>query len=81
VIAQNIVTALLGIVAFVVFIQNFFLVKLRFFERILALVTALVFIHGSWITDTIGIVLLAFMIAIQYIRKKKADNNQQLATS
>ncbi|MCL7748967.1 TRAP transporter permease [Halalkalibacter alkaliphilus] len=81
VIAQNIFTALLGIIAFVVFIQNFFLVKLRFYERILALGTALVFIHGSWITDTIGIVLLALLIAIQYMRKKKADKEGQTATA
>ncbi|WP_332695808.1 TRAP transporter permease [Halalkalibacter lacteus] len=81
VIAQNIFTALLGIIAFVVFIQNFLLVKLRFYERILALGTALVFIHGSWITDSIGIVLLIFLMAIQYLRKKKVDNDGQLAAS
>ncbi|WP_227937387.1 TRAP transporter permease [Alkalihalobacillus deserti] len=79
VVAQNIFTAVLGIIAFVVFIQNFFLVKLRFYERILALVTALVFIHGSWMTDVAGMVLLVLLVAIQLLRKKKEDVHVQLS--
>lgn len=55
--------------------------KLRFYERLLALATAIVFIHGSWVTDTIGIALLALLIAIQFMRKKKMDHEGQAATS
>ncbi|OLO40604.1 hypothetical protein BTR23_06360 [Alkalihalophilus pseudofirmus] len=74
VIAQNIFTALVGIIAFVMFIQNYLFTKLRIYERLLALAAALVLIHGSLITDLIGITLVVLLMSMQYTKKKKNEN-------
>ncbi|WP_235715716.1 TRAP transporter permease [Alkalihalobacillus hemicellulosilyticus] len=72
-IAQYIFTALVGILAFVMFIQNYLLVRLTIIERLLALVTALVFIHGSSMTDIIGVFLFVVLMAWQVIRKRNSE--------
>ncbi|MFA9457394.1 TRAP transporter permease [Halalkalibacter sp. AB-rgal2] len=72
-IAQYIFTALVGILAFVMFIQNYLLVRLTIIERLLALVTALVFIHGSSMTDIIGVFLFGVLMVWQVMRKRKSE--------
>ncbi|WP_231686990.1 TRAP transporter permease [Bacillus sp. JCM 19034] len=75
-ISQHIITAIVGIMAFVMFIQNYLFVRLLLIERLLAFVTALVLIHGSIWTDLIGIVLFAVLIIGQIIRKRSSGNKQ-----
>jgi TRAP transporter 4TM/12TM fusion protein len=67
----NIFTALIGIVAFASFIQRWLIVKYFWFERLAALVAALVLIHGHWISDLTGVTLLTLLFISQYIRGKK----------
>jgi TRAP-type uncharacterized transport system fused permease subunit len=70
-VAQQIVTALIGIIAFVTFIQNYFLLKYRLFERLIALGTSLVLIHGSLLSDVIGVTGFLVLVAIQIVRGNK----------
>ncbi|KAB2953117.1 TRAP transporter permease [Heliorestis acidaminivorans] len=67
----NIFTAFIGIVAFSSFIQRWLLCEYHWYERLLALIAALVLIHGSFITDIAGIAILLFLFASQYYRRKK----------
>ncbi|QGG48622.1 TRAP transporter permease [Heliorestis convoluta] len=80
----NIFTAFIGIVAFSSFIQRWLLSEYRWYERLLALVAALVLVHGSFITDTVGIAILLFLFVSQYYRKKKGQQtvpSQELPTT
>ncbi|WP_261176774.1 TRAP transporter fused permease subunit [Anaerobacillus sp. CMMVII] len=70
-ISINIFTALIGIIAFASFIQRWLLVKYYWFERLAALVAALVLIHGHWVTDLTGITILTVLFISQYYRSKK----------
>ncbi|WP_078555250.1 TRAP transporter permease [Bacillus alkalicellulosilyticus] len=81
VIAQNIFTALIGIIAFAMFIQNFLFVHFRIYERLLALGSALVLIHGSLATDIIGISGVILLIVLQYLRKRKDNEDKMVATT
>ncbi|WP_082676689.1 TRAP transporter permease [Shouchella shacheensis] len=76
-------TALIGIMAFVTVIQRYFLVKYRWFEIGVALASALVFLHGAFWSDMIGVVLFALLFISQRFRKKRLEREQEgpVATS
>ncbi|WP_048600248.1 TRAP transporter permease [Rubeoparvulum massiliense] len=78
ILVQNIITALIGILAFSSFIQNWLGVKYRWWERILALIAALVLIHGGWETDILGIIIFSFLFLRHRIIKR---NMVQLPSS
>ncbi|QDI92200.1 TRAP transporter permease [Salicibibacter halophilus] len=69
-------TALVGILAFVTVIQNYMFVKYRWFEWILALSSALVFIHPAFISDLIGVGLFALLISTHLLRKRSIDRDR-----
>lgn len=71
IVALNIVTALLGIVALSSFIQSWLFSAYRRPERWLALLAALVLIHGSWVTDLAGIVILTALGVATYRRRER----------
>ncbi|MFS1514739.1 TRAP transporter large permease subunit [Chengkuizengella sp. SCS-71B] len=48
-------TALVGIIAFSTFIQNYMIDHYRWYERLMALISALLLIHSSTLTDVLGI--------------------------
>ncbi|PZD96162.1 TRAP transporter permease [Paenibacillus sambharensis] len=72
IIALNILTALVGIIALASCIQGWLLERMNRLERLNALIAALVLIHGSWITDLIGVVLLLGLTGISFHRRKKS---------
>ncbi|MGM8216132.1 TRAP transporter permease [Bacillaceae bacterium W0354] len=73
-----IITATVGMIAFASFIQNWLIIKYRWWERIVALIIALMFIQVSWVTDVIAIVALLVLVAFQYYKKnsKHVDVNE-----
>jgi TRAP transporter 4TM/12TM fusion protein len=73
-VAWNIATATVGIIAFASFIQRWLLVNYHWAERLTALISAIVLIHGSLFTDLLGFGLLSGLLAIQWLRIRRAKN-------
>ncbi|MFD0959887.1 TRAP transporter permease [Paenibacillus chungangensis] len=78
VLGLNIGTALLGIVALASFIQKWLFSAYRSYERWLAFLAALVLIHGSWITDAVGIAVLALLGVLTYRRRESASRSGEV---
>ncbi|MDQ0252852.1 TRAP transporter 4TM/12TM fusion protein [Evansella vedderi] len=78
-VVKSIITALLGIIAFSSFIQNWLLRDYTKVERIGALITALMLVHFHWITDIIGITIFAVIITTQYLSSKQNKQQSQIA--
>lgn len=72
-----IITATIGMIAFASFIQNWLIHKYVWYERTIALLSALLFIQNNWITDVAGIVLLAVLLILQIIKKKHHQHKEQ----
>ncbi|CAM3741882.1 TRAP transporter permease [Marinicrinis lubricantis] len=62
-----IITALVGIIAFSSFIQNYFKRRYFWYERLAALCSALLLIHSQVMTDIIGIALLCGVLVSQLV--------------
>ncbi|WP_202080149.1 TRAP transporter permease [Caldalkalibacillus salinus] len=77
----NILTALLGIIAFASFIQNWLCRTYHKVERWIALVTALLLVHFHWITDVIGALALGVLFARQYWQQSRSQPKSNIHTS
>ncbi|MFS0724652.1 TRAP transporter permease [Paenibacillus sp. 1P07SE] len=66
----SIVTATVGIVLFASFIQNWLIARYNGLERTMALISALTLIHSSWVTDVVGIGVLATLAGTQFYRTR-----------
>ncbi|AXF57998.1 TRAP transporter permease [Salicibibacter kimchii] len=75
-IAWALFAALIGVLAFVTVIQNYMFVKYRWYEFVLALSSALVFVHPAFVSDLIGIALFALLVCIHLLRKKSIDRRK-----
>lgn len=80
-IALNIGTALAGIIAFVIFIQNFLFSRLNWYERIWVLATAFVLIYTTTLTDIVGVGMLALLIVFQWFRSGRGGMSSASAKS
>ena len=74
-IVQMTITAVLGMVGVGAAVEGWYWTRMTWWERILGLVAGLLLIDPGTVTDIIGIVLLAFVTAIQY---RKARSNRGL---
>ncbi|WP_163582630.1 TRAP transporter permease [Gracilibacillus saliphilus] len=74
-----IVTATIGMIAFASFIQNWLVRQYHWYERLLALITALLFIQNNLLTDIIAIVTLAIIFVLQLFLFKNQKNKEQTA--
>src|SRR5699024_1785584 len=68
-----IMTAAVGMATFASFIQNFMFVKYSILERIISVVTALLFIQSDLVTDAIGFGLFVLLVVYQLYKKKKQE--------
>ena len=68
-----VLTAAVGMATFASFIQNFMFVKYSIFERIVAVITALLFIQSDLVTDAIGFGLFVLLVVYQLYKKKKQE--------
>ncbi|HLA28735.1 MAG TPA: TRAP transporter permease [Syntrophales bacterium] len=67
-IALAVVTALMGTLALAASVQGWLLLKASWWERGILLISALALIKPGWITDLIGLVLLAVVLWLQYVK-------------
>ena len=70
------VTSLIGIFAVSSCLEGWLIHRMRWFERIPALVGGLLLIYPGWITDLIGFGLVAIVLVIQFLtmpKKNKAE--------
>lgn len=70
-IAWVLFTAISGMIAVGAGVIGFWYRKVFWFERILAIVAGLLLIYPEGVTDTIGIIMFAILLAIQFITKDK----------
>ena len=69
------VTSLVGMFAVSASLQGFFLKKMHWYERIISVVGGLLLIYPGWVTDSIGLGLLAIVVVLQLISGKKDKVN------
>jgi TRAP transporter 4TM/12TM fusion protein len=67
-----IVTGTLGIIALAAAVQNWLLTSCAAWERIVLAAAAVTLIKPGWLTDMIGSTLLAIVVALQLVRRRKA---------
>ena len=65
------ITSSVGIFAVAAALEGFFLRPMPVYQRILAAVGGLLLIYPGWITDVIGLTLVASMAALQLLTKKE----------
>jgi len=65
------ITSLVGIYAVASSLQGYLLHNMTWLERIISLIGGLLLIHPEVETDIIGICLIAVVVAVQFITKKK----------
>ncbi|MDX8047319.1 TRAP transporter permease [Gracilibacillus sp. S3-1-1] len=72
-------TATVGMIAFASFIQNWLVRQYHWYERLLVLVAALMFIQHNWITDIIAVLIIAVIFLLQFFLSKKNADKKQMA--
>lgn len=71
-----ILSAMAGMFMFAGFIQNYMFEKFGWIERVLAPISAILFIHSSLATDITALVLFVIVLAIQIIKRKKKNREK-----
>lgn len=71
-IVMVVITGTLGVIALASSVQNWLLTRCAVWERIVLFIAAITLIKPGWITDVIGAVILAIVVALQLARRKKA---------
>ncbi|SEQ13354.1 TRAP transporter permease [Piscibacillus halophilus] len=71
-----IITAMIGMVAFASFIQNWLLTKYHWIERIIAVAVAIMFIQHNIYTDIAAIILIFGLFVFQYYKSKRNPQSE-----
>ena len=66
------ITSLVGIFGVSAALQGWFLCRMSWYERILSVVGGLLLIYPGIVTDSIGLGLLAVVLAVQFFARKKS---------
>ncbi len=66
------ITSLVGIYAVSASLEGYFLHDMAWYERVACLIGGLLLIYPGWVTDGIGISLVAIVLVLQLLTKKKA---------
>lgn len=69
-VAQSIITCIIGIIGIAIAVQGYLLNKLGVIERIMAGISALMLLHGGTETDIAGAILLSIVIIIQWVKNR-----------
>ncbi len=72
------ITSLAGIFGVSAALEGYFLRPMRWYERVVSAAGGLLLIYPGWVTDTIGLCLLAVVVAAQLIGRKNAANAPSL---
>lgn len=71
---QIVITSMIGMFAIAGGLEGFMKKKLPWWQRILAIGGGLALIDPALLTDIIGIVVIAFVVVLQYVIKSKNEN-------
>ena len=66
------ITSLVGIFGVSAALEGYFMHRMKWYIRILSAVGGLLLIYPGWVTDTVGLCLVAVMVLIQYLTRRKA---------
>lgn len=72
----SLLTAILGMIAISAGMIGYWYRNVRWYERILAIATGLLLIYPEGMSDTIGFVLFALQVVVQFITRDKDNDNQ-----
>ena len=67
------ITSLAGIFGVSAALEGYFLTPMRWYERVLSAAGGLLLIYPGWVTDSIGLCLLAVVVVLQLSSRKKAQ--------
>jgi TRAP-type uncharacterized transport system fused permease subunit len=71
-IVMVVITGTIGVIALAASVQNWLLARCAVWERIALFVAAITLIKPGWVTDLIGAVIMAIIVALQLPRRKTA---------
>jgi TRAP transporter 4TM/12TM fusion protein len=71
-IVMVVITGTIGVIALAASVQNWLLARCTVWERIALFVAAITLIKPGWVTDLIGAVIMAIIVALQLARRKTA---------
>jgi TRAP transporter 4TM/12TM fusion protein len=71
-IVMVVITGTIGVIALAASVQNWLLARCAVWERIALFAAAITLIKPGWVTDLIGAVIMAIVVALQLTRRKKA---------
>ncbi|MFD1416470.1 TRAP transporter permease [Oceanobacillus jeddahense] len=74
-------TAMLGMIAIGAGMIGYWYRHLKWYERILTIITGLLLIYPEGYSDTIGFILFVIQVVIQYISRDKTDRNSRVQAS
>lgn len=77
----SLITAMLGMVAIGAGMIGYWYRHVKWYERIIAIVTGLLLIYPEGYSDTIGFVMFVIMFVIQYMSREKTDRNSRVQAS
>ena len=64
-------TGLLVLLGVTAALEGYFLKSMRWYERIVSAIGGLLLIYPGWVTDCIGLALVAAVLAVQIVGKKR----------
>ena len=65
------ITSLVGIFAVSAALEGYFLSNMKWYERLISVAGGLLLIYPGIVTDAIGLVMVAFVLTLQFISRKK----------
>ncbi|WP_422397628.1 TRAP transporter permease [Sporosarcina psychrophila] len=74
-------TAIIGMIAIGAGMIGFWYRKCNWIERLFALATGMLLIYPETITDIIGLVLFAAMVALQWMTREKGDDSKEVTVA
>ena len=73
------VTSLVGMFGVSMALEGYLLCNMRWYERIVSIIGGLLLIYPGAVTDVIGLLIVAVVVLLQYIDRKKKNSTPQAA--
>ncbi len=73
------VTSLVGMFGVSMALEGYLLCNMRWYERIVSIIGGLLLIYPGAVTDVIGLLIVAVVVLLQYIDRKKQNSTPQAA--
>ena len=73
------ITSLVGMFGVSMALEGYLLCNMRWYERIVSIIGGLLLIYPGAVTDVIGLLIVAVVVLLQYIDRKKQNSTPQAA--